>query len=67
MTIKNKFEIGQFVFVKHDKNQEERMIVGIIILPNHNLKYILNYGESSEEFFEIEISVEKDIVKATTN
>lgn len=63
--IDTKFDLGQIVFIKTDKEQQPRMIIGITVRPT-GLLYELNFGSNSSWHFEIEISDEKDILLTTT-
>jgi hypothetical protein len=64
--LENKYEIGQIVFVKIDKEQKENMITAILIRPGGCISYELHDGVRNKWFYEFECSEEKDIVKATT-
>lgn len=67
MVINNIFEIGQTVYLKTDKEQAERLVVGILVRPE-GLLYDLAYGSQDTRYFrEIEISLEKDVLITTTN
>lgn len=61
------FEIGQIVYLKHCSNQYQYMVTGIYLRPNKNVPYELSIGTSSSNHYPIEISLEKDIIKSTTN
>lgn len=65
MIIENKFQIGQIVFLKTDREQFERIITGICIRMN-GMSYELSFGNSTSWHFDFEISIEKNILIATT-
>jgi hypothetical protein len=60
------FSIGQIVYLKTDNEQNPRMVVGINIRPNNQVIYILNHGTDDSGHYDIEISEERDIIKATS-
>lgn len=59
MTIKNKFNIGDMVYLKTDPEQHPRMVIGISIKPN-GFTYILAFGSNESYHYELEISNTKD-------
>ena len=67
MVIQNLFNIGDVVYLKTDRDQHERIIVGILVRPE-GLLYDLACGSVDTRFFrEMELSIEKDVLKSTTN
>ena len=66
MVIENKFELGQLVYLKTDTDQNPRMIIGISVRQS-GLLYELSFGSQSSWHYQMEISDEKDVLKATTN
>lgn len=60
------FEIGQTVYLKMDNEQHGRMVTGISLRPNGSVTYCLAFGTTETWHYGIEISDERDIVKATT-
>lgn len=60
------FNIGQIVFLKTDINQDERLVIKIQLMPNKGVMYMLSLGETSEWFYDIEISEDKDQIKKLT-
>lgn len=63
---KAQFGIGDMVYLKTDVNQSERIIVGVIFREGSQ-QYILGFGESESWHYECEISMDRDVVKATSN
>lgn len=55
LTIKNKYGIGQMVYLVHDPDQVQRMIIYIQVNPN-GLLYALSLNGEESFHFEIEIS-----------
>lgn len=66
MIIKTKYEIGETVFVTHDIEQRARMITGIRITPGSHI-YQTSQGINVTEFYEFELTKEKDILKTITS
>lgn len=62
MTIQNKFEIGQMVWVRTDPNQYERIVIGIIVFKGSTL-YRCSLGERSDDFYDFELSEEPNVLK----
>ncbi len=60
------YSLGEMVYLKHDNEQHERMITGIVIRPL-GVIYELSFGSVSSNHYDIEFSSEKDIVKSTSN
>lgn len=58
----SKFGIGDDVFLKHDKDQAERMVVQVIFTAG-GTRYSLMSGTTQSWHDEIEVSKDKDIVK----
>ena len=65
MVIDNKFEYGQTVYLKTDKEQLPR-IVTAIHLRGQNITYCLSQGTNETTHHDIEISEEVNIVLKTT-
>jgi hypothetical protein len=63
MTIKNKFELGQTVYLITDKEQEARIVTGIKIGPG-DLIYQLACGKDLSEHYDFEISEEADVLQS---
>lgn len=66
MQIKNEFEFGQTVYLKTDEEQKERIITGFVIRPN-GLLYYVACGTGETPHYAVELTTEKDIIKATSN
>lgn len=66
MVIDNKYSLGQSVYLKTDKEQLERVVTGITQRPSGVL-YLLSCGVNESPHYDIEISVEKNILTTTTN
>ena len=57
-----KFKIGTIVFVKTDKEQDERIITGLTIRKNL-ISYGATLNNTENWFYDFELSTEKDIMK----
>jgi hypothetical protein len=57
MVIENKFEIGQIVYLKTDKDQYQRIVISILISAR-GLMYDLCAGETLSTHHEFEIQSE---------
>lgn len=62
LTIKNKYGIGQFVYLVHDPDQVKRMIISIQVNANGLLYFLTLNGEESAHF-EIELSDTPELVE----
>ena len=58
------FQIGQIVYLKTDGQQTERMVTGLSLRANNSVSYCLALGATDSWHFGIEISSEKDTLKA---
>ena len=67
MVIDNKFEIGQIVYLKTDKEQLPRMITGLSCRGGEGISYWLGCGDKETNHFDIEISAEKNVEILTEN
>ena len=63
---KIEFSIGQSVYLKTDREQQERMLTGISLRPNRSVTYCLALGSTETWHYGIEIDSERDVLKATT-
>lgn len=63
MLYESKYEMGQMVYVKTDKDQSERMIIGIFFQPG-TVRYDVNPGGW---YYEMELTTEKNVLATTTN
>lgn len=59
MTIKNKFDIGDEVYIIADADQNKQLVVGIFIAPN-GLTYILS--NDGGEFYDMELTTTKGVI-----
>lgn len=58
MKIETKYDIDEIVFLMHDPDQLQRMIIGINCRPGNQHIYILACGAASSDHYEIEIAKE---------
>lgn len=58
------FQIGQIVYLKTDEQQTERMVTVLSLKANNSVTYCLSLGATESWHFGIEISSEKDTLKA---
>lgn len=61
MTIDNKFDLKQIVYLKTDKNQLPRIVVRIQIGPM-GLLYCLNHSTVESWHYDFEMTEEKDLL-----
>ncbi len=66
MFIKNEFNIGQEVYLKTDSDQKLRLVTSINIRSGR-ISYELSCGETNSWHDDFEITLDKDIVRQTTN
>ena len=59
MTINNKFNLKDVVFLITDPHQEKRMVTGIKITPN-GILYYLSLGSNESVHFECEMEYERN-------
>lgn len=62
MVINTKYDIGEKVYLKTDSEQKERVVTQILMTPG-TLIYTLSCGTEETTHYDMEISIEKDIVK----
>ena len=65
MRYETKYAIGQKVYLKLEKEQIERLIIEIRITPG-NVIYGVTDGINTSEHYDIELSLNRDDVKALT-
>jgi hypothetical protein len=65
ITIDNKFDIGQTVYLKTDKEQEARIVFAFKVT-KCEITYQLAFGAATSEHYDFEISEEKDVLIATS-
>ena len=61
MLIDNKFEFGDIVYLKTDKEQVERIVVEFLVSQD-SVMYRLSAGVHSDIYYDVEISKEKNIL-----
>jgi len=66
MLIDNKFEFGEIVYLKTDKEQNPRIVYMMKVLQNEIL-YELACGTTVSTHYEFEISKEINVLMQTTN
>ena len=59
MTIKNKYEFGDVVYLLTDQTNSPRIVTGMILRPNSKILYYLVCGDIESPHYSIEISKEK--------
>ena len=57
--IDNKFQIGQIVYEKSDKDQNPGMVLGFYVT-EHETQYEVRFNKSRYYFSAYELSIEKD-------
>ncbi len=62
MIIKNKYNIGDTVYLSTDKEQNPRIVIAIIVYMSGELLYKLICGTIESNHYDIEISIEKNIL-----
>lgn len=67
MVIDNKFDIGESVYLRTDREQYERIVTAMCYRMNGILSYELVCGTLSSWHYEIELSKEKNSIITTTN
>lgn len=66
MTIDNRFNLKQTVYLKTDTDQKPRIVTGILVKPS-DLLYELSCGADNSNHFDFEISKEKDVLISSDN
>lgn len=66
MFIENKFEFGETVYLRTDKEQSPRLVSEFVVSPL-GVKYTLVCGPYETTCYEMEISREVDVKLTTTN
>lgn len=61
MMLESKYDIGDFLFVVTDKDQDVRQVTGIVFKPT-GVVYELSFGVSTSEHYEFELSKEPNEV-----
>ena len=63
MRIENEFNISDFVYLKTDPDQQERIITGINVRPGGRIIYAVTLGHEETCHYGFELSHEKDMLK----
>jgi len=63
MVINNKYNFGDQVFLVTDEEQRLRLVSGLYIRPNGEIKYGVSYKENESWHYDFEITKEKDMTK----
>lgn len=58
-----KYKIGDIVYLKTDSEQLPRMVTGILIRPQNQIIYYLTLGAQETSHYELEITIDRDILK----
>ncbi len=66
MLIDSKFNIGDEVYLKTDIDQNCRLVTGLTVRAT-SISYDLSCGTSESTHYDFEITLEKDVLKVTTN
>lgn len=64
-TVTTKYGFGDTVYLKTDPEQFPRMVTGFDVKPN-GILYLLSFGSGNSYHYDIEISLEKDVLKSIT-
>ncbi len=67
MVIENEFSHGDFVYLKTDKEQYQRIVTSIICYKAGELVYNIRCGTTTSEHYEYELSKEVNVLLSTTN
>jgi hypothetical protein len=67
MNIKTKYNIGDNVYIKTDREQNPKIIISITVYTNDYYLYQLNSIDDCANYREFEISYEKDELLKLTN
>lgn len=66
MLIKNEHNFGDIIYLKTDKDQYECLVTGILVTPN-GITYRVNRGTIEYYGYEMEFSLTKNVLMATTS
>lgn len=66
MLLESKYDIGELVYLKTDKDQNKRMVLEVLFSTN-GVQYRLACGNCSSWHYEMECTIEKDVLQTTTN
>jgi hypothetical protein len=65
MVVDNVFELGDVVYIKTDTEQKPRMVTCLLVKPI-GITYELSCGEAVSIHYDIELSLVRNIILATT-
>lgn len=67
MIYKTNYNLGDFVYIRTDKEQKQSLITQIRIMPTNGNNYMAMYfivcNTGGDWFYELEFSIEKDLSK----
>lgn len=61
MTIKNKFDIGQEIYLVTDPEQHRRLITSFMIYPGISIVYNVSWCGEVTEHYDFELNAEKQL------
>jgi hypothetical protein len=61
MVVENKFDIGQVVYLRTDKEQEPCIITCLTVYRDGDVLYEVNRGSHSSRHFDFELSNERNL------
>lgn len=62
--IDNKFNIKDFVYVVTDPEQHRGVVIAILVHDEKHLTYRVSIGTESQEYYDFELSADKDVLAA---
>lgn len=63
MVIENTFNIGDFIYLKSDPEQRQRLIVQIAVGGTGAIRYCVSCGTMETWHYDMELTFEKDLLK----
>lgn len=60
IVIEPKYEFGDFVYIKTDKDQDQRIVTALVLCPAGDILYELTCGTVSSKHYDFELSKEKN-------
>ena len=66
MIIDNKFNIGDTVYLRTDCDQNEMIVTGFSVTQN-SITYGLSFGTVESWHYDFEITLEKNVLKTSSN
>jgi hypothetical protein len=67
MVIDNKYEIADTVYNRTEVDQNEWMVTAITVRPGPQIVYEASCGGTTRDFYEFELSKDKDVLKSMQN